>query len=127
MQFGIRWESDFNLNLAEFIRAPETWEPLFVFVDCNWFLSENVRRMKLQRQVAQLVLLVLIAFVTSLPAMSQSGYVLWGDVKIDDSKAATPGPSSVTIVLYDRSTKIVGRLTVGNRGRYRFSNLRGEE
>ncbi|HKG58251.1 MAG TPA: tetratricopeptide repeat protein [Pyrinomonadaceae bacterium] len=83
--------------------------------------------MKLQRQVAQLVLLVLIAFVTSLPAMSQSGYVLWGDVKIDDSKTATPGPSSVTIVLYDRSTKMVGRQTLGNRGRYRFANLRGEE
>ena len=83
--------------------------------------------MKLQRQVAQLVLLVLITFVTSPRAMSQAGYVLWGDVKIDDSKAATPGPSSVTVVLYDQSTKIVGRQTVSNRGRYRFSNLRGGE
>jgi predicted Zn-dependent protease len=73
------------------------------------------------------VLLVLITFVMSSPAMSQSGYVLWGDVKIDDSKATTAAPSSVTIVLYDRSTKIVGRLTVGNRGRYRFANLRGGE
>jgi cytochrome c-type biogenesis protein CcmH/NrfG len=96
-------------------------------VDCNGFLSENDRRMKLPRQVTQLALLALTAFMTSLPAMSQSGYVLWGDVKVDDSKAATPGPSSVTIVLYDRSTKIVGRQTVGNRGRYRFANLRGGE
>jgi len=83
--------------------------------------------MKLQRQLAQLVLLVVIAFVTAPPAMSQAGYVLFGDVKIDDSKAATPGPSSVTIVLYDQSTKIVGRQTVSNRGRYRFANLRGGE
>src|SRR6185369_11930539 len=83
--------------------------------------------MKLQRQLAQLVLLVVIAFMTSPPAMSQAGYVLFGDVKIDDSKAATPGPSSVTIVLYDQSTKIVGRQTVSNRGRYRFANLRGGE
>ena len=73
------------------------------------------------------MLLVVIAFVTAPPAMSQAGYVLFGDVKIDDSKAATPGPSSVTIVLYDQSTKIVGRQTVSNRGRYRFANLRGGE
>jgi tetratricopeptide (TPR) repeat protein len=83
--------------------------------------------MKLQRQVALSKLVLLVVFATSPPAMSQAGYVLWGDVKIDDSKASSPGPSSVTIILYDRSTKIVGRLTVGNRGRYRFSNLRGGE
>ena len=74
---------------------------------------------------ARLLLLVLIACATSLPAMSQGGYVLFGDVKIDDSKASTPGPSSVTIVLYDPTTKVVGRQTVSNRGRYRFSNLSG--
>jgi len=83
--------------------------------------------MKLQRQVALSKFVLLVVFAMSPPAMSQAGYVLWGDVKIDDSKASSPGPSSVTIVLYDRSTKIVGRLTVGNRGRYRFSNLRGGE
>jgi tetratricopeptide (TPR) repeat protein len=83
--------------------------------------------MKFQRHVAQLGLLVLIALWTSTPAMSQAGYTLWGDVKIDDSKATTAAPSSVTIILYDRTTKVVGRLTVGNRGRYRFANLRGGE
>ena len=69
-------------------------------------------------------LLVLLVLVTALPAMSQSGYTLWGDVKIDDSKAEHAGPSSVTVVLYDQSTKIVGRQTIGSRGRYRFTNLR---
>ena len=73
-----------------------------------------------------LVLVVLFAFVA--PAtMSQAGYTLWGDVKIDDSKAESPGPSSLTIVLYDQSTKIVGRQKIGSRGRYRFTNLRGGE
>ena len=73
------------------------------------------------------ILLLLIALAMPLPAMSQSGYTLWGDVKIDDSKSTSPGPSSVTIILYDQSTKIVGRLTIGSRGRYRFTNLRGGE
>lgn len=73
------------------------------------------------------VLLVFLAFVNPPPAMSQSGYTLWGDVKVDDSKADNPGPSSLTIVLYDQSTKIVGRQTIGGRGRYRFTNLRAGE
>jgi len=77
----------------------------------------------LQLYAKFLVLLV----VTALPVMSQSGYTLWGDVKIDDSKAENPGPSSVTIILYDQSTRFVGRQTIGARGRYRFTNLRGGE
>jgi len=73
------------------------------------------------------ILLLLIALLMPVPAMSQSGYTLWGDVKIDDSKAANPGPSSVTVILYDPSTKIVGRQTIGARGRYRFTNLKAGE
>jgi len=70
------------------------------------------------------LLLALLVLIIALPAMSQSGYTLWGDVKIEDSKAEHAGPSSVTVVLYDQSTKIVGRQTIGSRGRYRFTNLR---
>jgi Tfp pilus assembly protein PilF len=83
------------------------------------------KRMNLQPKL--LVPLVLMIFTTALPVRSQNGYTLWGDVKIDDSKAEHAGPSSVTVVLYDQSTKIVGRQTVGSGGRYRFSNLRGGE
>lgn len=74
-----------------------------------------------------LSLLLLMVLTTASPVMSQSGYTLWGDVKIDDSKAEHAGPSSVTVVLYDQSTKIVGRQTIGSRGRYRFTNLRTGE
>src|SRR3569832_2348681 len=77
--------------------------------------------------LSHLVALLLAIFLVAHPTMSQSGYTLWGDVKIDDSKAANPGPSSVTVVLYDPSTKIVGRQTIGARGRYRFTYLRGGE
>ena len=73
------------------------------------------------------LLLVLLAFAIPQPAMSQSGYTLWGEVKVDDSKADSPGPSSLTIVLYDQSTRMVGRQTIGGRGRYRFTNLRAGE
>src|SRR5215211_8044312 len=101
-------------------------------MDCNRLLSENDCAMKLQsKHVAPrlnrlLLLLFLLACVTP-AAMSQSSYTIFGDVKIDDSKAVNPGPSSVTVILYDQSTKIVGRQTISNRGRYRFANLRGGE
>lgn len=73
-----------------------------------------------------LALLTLIGLMTT-AAMSQTGYTLWGDVKIDDSKAESPAPSSLTIILYDQSTKIIGRQTISSRGRYRFTNLRAGE
>ena len=75
----------------------------------------------------RLLILMLMVLMTALPVMGQSGYTLWGDVKIDDSKAEHAGPSSVTVVLYDQSTKIIGRQTIGSRGRYRFTNLRTGE
>jgi tetratricopeptide (TPR) repeat protein len=83
--------------------------------------------MRRQVLIPLLRLLILAAFVTPSSVMNQSGYTLWGDVKIDDSKAETPAPSSLTVVLYDQSTKIVGRQTISSRGRYRFTNLRGGE
>jgi len=80
-----------------------------------------------RRQLKLVVLFALAAFSMPSDTMSQSGYTLWGDVKVDDSQASTPAPSSLTVVLYDQSTKIVGRQTIGSRGRYRFTNLRGGE
>lgn len=77
---------------------------------------------------------VLLISVASLALLSQgrvlaqgSGYTVWGDVKIDDSKADTPAPGTLTIILYDRSGRIVGRQTVSSRGRYRFSNVQAGE
>jgi tetratricopeptide (TPR) repeat protein len=78
-----------------------------------------------------LVFLTCSIFVSPLRAMAQAQFGgninLWGDVKIDDSKAESPAPLSVTIILYDQALKMVGRQTVSSRGRYRFNQLlRGE-
>lgn len=77
------------------------------------------------------LLLVLIAFFTLINpgrAVAQQGNItLFGDIKIDDSKSDTPAPLTVTVILYDRSLKVVGRQNVSSRGRYRFSNIRKDE
>ena len=71
-----------------------------------------------------LVLLACLLLLGPAPALAQQGNMtLWGDVKIDDSKAATPAPSSVIVVIYNQAGRMVGRQTVSSRGRYRFTNL----
>lgn len=73
------------------------------------------------------LLLILIAFSASTSpgrvGAQRGGVTLWGDVKIDDSKADTPSPSTVTVILYEETGKVVGRQNVASRGRYRFTNL----
>lgn len=78
-----------------------------------------------------MVLMAFSVFISPVQVAAQAQFggtiPLWGDVKIDDSKADTPAPLSVTIILYDQALKVVGRQNVSSRGRYRFSNLlRGE-
>jgi tetratricopeptide (TPR) repeat protein len=54
-----------------------------------------------------------------------NSYKVWGDVKIDDSKADSPGPATLTVILYDPSGTTLGRQTVSNGGRYRFTVFQG--
>lgn len=80
-----------------------------------------------RRACAPLALLACAVLALHGSAAARQGMVLWGDVKIDDSKAASPAPSSVTVYLYDQALKLVGRQNVSSRGRYRFSGLRPGE
>lgn len=69
------------------------------------------------------VLLLNLLSASEARAQEFARYSIWGDVKIDDSKADTPGPSTLTIVLYDQRGIVTGRQVVTSRGRYRFTNL----
>jgi hypothetical protein len=86
--------------------------------------SKRIARNVLQHAVFLFLVVTLLTLLTPAQIIAQSNYTLWGDVKLDDSKADTPGPSSLTVILYDESTKMVGRQTISSRGRYRFTNLR---
>lgn len=88
----------------------------------RWLLSQ-VRLQSLNRSVAMLVLLVSAAALVA----GQASQTLFGDIRIRVKDGALRN-DSVTIVLYGASQSgEVGRQTVSNRGRYRFSNLKQGE
>lgn len=69
------------------------------------------------------LLLFNLSVSSRVSAQEFARYSIWGDVKIDDSKADTPGPSTLTIILYDQRGIVTARQVVTSRGRYRFNNL----
>jgi cytochrome c-type biogenesis protein CcmH/NrfG len=88
--------------------------------------SGNARR----RLHLSLLLIGLFALLSTGRVLAQDRtYRVWGDVKIDDSKADTPAPLSLTVIIYNSSGSMVGRQTVTNNGRYRFTVMlpRGDD
>lgn len=76
------------------------------------------------------LLLCVSCFVTIHPewvAAQARGYMIWGDVNLRVSKADLPGPSHLTLFLYNRAGRLIARQTVNPHGRYRFTNLSGGE
>jgi cytochrome c-type biogenesis protein CcmH/NrfG len=59
--------------------------------------------------------------------LSQGGSSLFGDVRVDESKADGRKPLSLTVVLYTLGGNVAGRQTVASGGRYRFLNIRPGE
>ena len=81
-------------------------------------------------QYTQLVCIALaLMFAMSAPrAMAQvSGNTLYGDVKVDESRADAKTPLSLTIIIYNLAGNVVGRQSVPSGGRYRFNNMRTGE
>lgn len=94
-------------------------------------LVRGITKSGIVKAPQSIYLLVLFALLSLLPlrvrAQDTITYRVWGDVKVDDSKSDTPGPSSLTVILYDPSGSVAGRQTVSNNGRYRFNVLRSSE
>ncbi len=56
---------------------------------------------------------------------AQAGlHVLYGDLRVDESRVQGLKPISFDIILYTDTGIVVGRQSVANNGRYRFNNLR---
>ena len=68
--------------------------------------------------------LLLLACALAAGAAAQGGdHMLWGDLKVDESKVEGQKPLTFDVVLYTDNGNIIGRQSVPNKGRYRFMNL----
>ena len=54
---------------------------------------------------------------------NSGGHILYGDVRVDESKAAGVTRLSYDIILYNMARVQIARQTVPSNGRYRFNNL----
>lgn len=74
-----------------------------------------------------LVLSFMLIFTSgwlSSPAMAQGGgHILYGDFKVDESKASGVNRLSYDLILYSLARQVVARQTISSNGRYRFNNL----
>lgn len=71
-----------------------------------------------------LVLSFLLIISLSSPAFAQGGgHILYGDMKVDESKATGVNRLTYDVILYNLSRTVIARQTVTSTGRYRFNNL----
>ena len=67
---------------------------------------------------------ICFSFVASASAQSNR-HILYGDVRVDESKVTGLKPISFDLLLYNEMGTIVARQSVSNSGRYRFNDLPG--
>ena len=78
-----------------------------------------------------LSLVIITSGLLACPTFAQDGtmrpnsgsHILYGDVKVDESKAGSVSRLSYDIILYTGGRVAIGRQTVSSNGRYRFNNL----
>jgi tetratricopeptide (TPR) repeat protein len=70
-----------------------------------------------------LLLLVFFTVAGQRAAAQQGTQTLFGDVKIDETKAGEGPPPKIMAILYKDAGGEIGRQPISNRSRYRFQNL----
>ena len=81
-------------------------------------------RKKLLKTKVLLILLTGLLSSTSIPALAQGGLTLFGDVRITTENNGGPVPVAVMLVLRRVGEGEIGRQSISNGGRYRFTNLK---
>jgi cytochrome c-type biogenesis protein CcmH/NrfG len=99
-------------------------------VSNNFALSRSVESAIFQRAI---LLAVGIAFTLTFTAVSFAqttrsgsttrGFLVYGDVKIDESKLAGAKPGMLEVILYTKGNQVVARQRINPNGRYRFMDI----
>src|SRR5215475_5579359 len=86
------------------------------------YVGKEDKPMRLLGLSFLLMVFVNSSFGTSAIAQS-GGHILYGDVKVDESKSTGFVPINYDLILYTAGGQVVARQTVSSNGRYRFMNL----
>jgi len=70
-----------------------------------------------------LTFVLLLFSPASTPSQNGGGHILFGDFKVDESKANGMKPLSFDVILYTTGGDLIARQTVGNNSRYRFTDV----
>ncbi len=74
--------------------------------------------------VLSFMLVILTSGWVARPTLAQGGgHILYGDVRVDESKSAGVNRLSYDLILYSLARQVIARQTVSSNGRYRFNNL----
>jgi len=74
--------------------------------------------------VSTIILLLMAMSAIGMTAVAQAGgHKLFGDLRVDESKAGEAVPLSYDVLLYSRSQNLLQRISIPNRGRYQFLGL----
>ncbi len=72
---------------------------------------------------AALLCVLLVSSIAGKVRAQAGGHKLYGDLKVDESKAGGIMPISFDVILYSLAGNVLGRQSVPNRGRYQFFNV----
>jgi tetratricopeptide (TPR) repeat protein len=73
--------------------------------------------------ILALALLLVTSTSSTVVAQIGGGHSLYGDLKVDESKATGMKPLSFDVILYTAGGGLIGRQTVANNSRYRFNDI----
>lgn len=77
--------------------------------------------------IGRLLLPLLVLAISPASLGQANDHKLFGDLRVDESKAGSVVPLSYDILLYTRLGNVLGRVSIPNRGRYQFLNLKDGE
>jgi tetratricopeptide (TPR) repeat protein len=99
-------------------------QPAFLSRSCDvTALCRTILKEDKPMKLLVLSFLLMISLLGRATFAQGGGHILYGDMKVEESKAPGAKPLSYDVILYNLARQVVARQTVSSTGRYRFINL----
>jgi Tfp pilus assembly protein PilF len=80
-------------------------------------------KLSTRRRACAALAAVFVFMLAAVSLAQDSGHILYGDLKVDETKVEGQKPLSFDILLYTQGGGMIGRQAIPNGGRYRFMGL----